>query len=55
MGGVTIGFCFCIYEIVEKEIFNVATFEQYREFQNEAKFGNIDDLLNICRKWINVE
>ena len=53
-GGVTIGFCYCIFEIVQDEIFKVATFEQYQKFQNEAKFGDIDYLLNLCRKWVQV-
>ena len=53
--GLATGFNFCIYEIVQQEIFNVATYEQYREFQDEAKLGDIDYLLNICRKWVHVE
>jgi hypothetical protein len=53
-GGVTIGFCFCIYELVSDEIFKVATFEQYNKFKNEAKFGDIDYLLKLCRKWVQV-
>lgn len=52
--GVTIGFSYCIYELVESEIYKVATFEQYRKFQNEARFGDIDYLLDLCRKWVQV-
>jgi len=54
MGGLTIGFNYCIYELVANEIFKVATFEQYQEFLSEAKFGDTDYLLNLCRKWVQV-